>query len=93
MKNSHRIVLLVASLLLACNYSWSQTAADMKMGEILNSGDLFKIREEYPALKDSVSIGMLNLIAEMQTGTGFNCLESAATAMDSHMIWFLTPET
>lgn len=83
MKNSQRIVLLVASLLLACNYSWSQTAADMKMGEILNSGDLFKIREEYPALKDSVSIGMLNLIAEMQTGTGFNCLESAATAMDS----------
>ena len=83
MKTLHKISLLLISVLLTCNYSWSQTAADIKMGEILNSGDLFKLREEYPALKDSVSIGMLNLVAETQLGVGFNRLENAAIAMDS----------
>ena len=79
----HKISLLLIPALLTCNYSWSQTASDIKMGEILNSGDLFKLREEYPALKDSVSIGMLNLVAETQLGVGFNRLENAAIAMDS----------
>ena len=79
----HKISLLLIPALLTCNYSWSQTASDIKMGEILNSGDLFKLREEYPALKDSVSIRMLNLVAETQLGVGFNRLENAAIAMDS----------
>ena len=83
MTTLHKISLLLISALLTCNYSWSQTASDIKMGEILNSGDLFKLREEYPALKDSVSIRMLNLIAKAQLGVGFNRLESAAMAMDS----------
>ena len=62
---------------------YSQTLADVKMGEILNNGDLFQIREQYPILKDSVSIEMLNLVSEAQLGIGFNQLERADVALDS----------
>ena len=62
---------------------YSQTQADVKMGEILNNGDLFQIREQYPILKDSVSIEMLNLVSEAQLGIGFNQLERAGVALDS----------
>ncbi len=37
------------------NAVYSQTQADVKMGEILNGGDLFQLRKEYPNLKGSVS--------------------------------------
>lgn len=47
----------------------------MKMGEILNGGDLFQLRKEYPNLKGSVSVKMLNLVADAQLGIGFNKLE------------------
>jgi len=38
-------------LLLGYNWAYSQTQADVRMGEILNSGDLFLLKEEYPNLK------------------------------------------
>lgn len=53
----------------------------MKMGEILNGGDLFQLRKEYPNLKGSVSVKMLNLVADTQLGIGFNKLENAAVAL------------
>lgn len=53
------------------------------MGEILNGGDLFQLRKEYPNLKGSVSVKMLNLVADAQLGIGFNKLENAAVALDS----------
>ena len=62
---------------------YSQTLADVKMGEILNSGDLFQIRGQYPILKDSLSMEMLNLVSEAQLGIGFNKLERAGSALDS----------
>ena len=83
MKTICRLSILLISLLSGCNYVCSQTTADIKMGEILNGGDLFQLRTQYPLLKDSVSIEMLNLVAEAQLGIGFNRLESAATALDS----------
>ncbi len=52
------------------------------MGEILNSGDLFLLKEEYPNLKDSVSVKMLDFMVEAQLGIGFNKLENAAVALD-----------
>jgi len=52
------------------------------MGEILNSGDLFLLKEEYPNLKDSVSGKMLDFMVEAQLGIGFNKLENAAVALD-----------
>lgn len=61
----------------------TQTAADVKMGEILNGGDLFELREQYPILQDSISIEMLRLVAEAQLGIGFNRIEQAGEALDS----------
>ena len=70
-------------ILLGYTSVYSQTQADVKMGEILNNGDLFQIKEQYPILKDSVSIEMLNLVSEAQLGIGFNQLERAGVALDS----------
>ena len=49
-----------------------QTPADAELGAVLNAGDLWLLRERYPVLKDSVSMEMLQLIAEAQLGVGFN---------------------
>lgn len=75
--------MLVVVILFGHNYSYSQNQTDAKMGEILNSGDLFRLKEEYPPLKGSISVKMLNLIAEAQLGIGFNQLENAAISLDS----------
>ena len=61
----------------------AQTPADVRLGELLNSGELFQLRDEYPRLKDSVSIRMLDLLARSQLGVGFNRPEEAAPALDS----------
>ena len=78
-----RVSFLLIVILLGYTSVYSQTRADVKMGEILNNGDLFQIREQYPILKDSVSIEMLNLVSEAQLGIGFNQLERADVALDS----------
>ena len=74
---------LLIAILFGYTSVYSQTLADVKMGEVLNNGDLFQIREQYPILKDSVSIEMLNLVSEAQLGIGFNQLERAGVALDS----------
>lgn len=86
MKTANRLLCLLSAFLLGYNSAYSQTQADVKMGEILNSGDLFLLRTEYPKLKDSVSVKMLNLIADVQLGMGFNKLENAAVALDSLLL-------
>ena len=78
-----RMSFLLIAILFGYTSVYSQTLADVKMGEILNNGDLFQIREQYPILKDSVSIEMLNLVSEAQLGIGFNQLEKASVALDS----------
>lgn len=83
MKIIYRLSLVIIAILFGYNYTYSQTQADTKMGKILSGGDLFQLRSQYPLLKDSVSIEMLNLVAEVQLGIGFNRLKSAAEALDS----------
>ena len=83
MKIINRLLFLFITFLLGYNSAYSQTLTDVKMGEILNNGDLFQIKEQYPILKDSVSIEMLNLVSEAQLGIGFNQLERAGIALDS----------
>lgn len=78
-----RMSVLLIAILLGYISVYSQTQTDVKMGEILNNGDLFQIKEQYPILKDSVSIEMLNLVSEAQLGIGFNQLERAGVALDS----------
>ena len=81
-----RLSFLLITLLLGYSSVYSQTQADVKMGEILNSGDLFQLRKEYPNLRDSVSVKMLNLITDAQLGIGFNKLENAAVALDNLLL-------
>lgn len=83
MKFLLRLTFLFAVLLPGYSPVYSQTQADWELAEILNGGDLFQIRERYPVLKDSVSMEMLNLVAEAQLGVGFNCPERAEAALDS----------
>ena len=66
MKIINRLSFLLITFLLGYSSVYSQTQADVKMGEILNSGELFQLINEYPKLRDSVSIKMLNLIADIQ---------------------------
>lgn len=87
MKIANRLSFILIAILFGYNSVYSQTQADVKMGEILNSGDLFQLRNEYPKLRDSVSIKMLNLIADTQLGIGFNKLDNAAIALDSLLLY------
>ena len=87
MKNINRLLCLLSAFLMGYNSAYSQTLADVKLAEMLNSGDLFQLRTEYPELKDSVSVKMLNLIADVQLGIGFNKLENAAAAIDSLLLY------
>lgn len=83
MRTATRLLFLLIAFMLGYNPAYSQTQADVRLGEILNSGDLFLLKNEYPDLKDSVSVKMLDFIAEAQLGIGFNKLENAAVALDS----------
>ena len=78
---------LLLLVTLACGlHAPAQTRADQRLGELLNGGDLFRLREEYPRLKDSLSIDMLDLLARSQLGVGFNRPEEAAPALDSLLL-------
>lgn len=86
MKITNRLAVILITFLFGYNSVYSQTQADVKMGKILNSGDLFQLRKEYPNLKDSVSVKMLHFVADAQLGIGFNKLENAAIALDSLLL-------
>ena len=86
MRIINRLSFLLIIFLFGYSSVYSQTQADVKMGEILNSGDLFQLRKGYPNLKDSVSVKMLNFIADALLGIGFNRLESAAVPLDSLLL-------
>lgn len=83
MKIINKLLFSLTFFLLGYGSVSSQTQTDIKMGEILNSGDLFQLKEQYPILKDSISIEMLKLVSEAQLGIGFNQLERAEVALDS----------
>ena len=80
-----RVLLLLVTLVCGL-HAPAQTRADQRLGELLNGGDLFRLREEYPRLKDSLSIDMLDLLARSQLGVGFNRPEEAAPALDSLLL-------
>ena len=86
MRIINRLSFLLIIFLFGYSSVYSQTQADVKMGEVLNSGDLFQLRKEYPNLKDSVSVKMLNFMADALLGIGFNRLENAAVSLDSLLL-------
>lgn len=86
MRIINKLSTLLVALSLGYGSAYPQTQADVKMGELLNGGDLFRLRKGYPDLKDSVSVKMLGFIADAQLGIGFNKLEDAAVALDSLLL-------
>ncbi|WP_300705289.1 aspartyl protease family protein [uncultured Alistipes sp.] len=82
MAHKHLKSLLLSLLILCSTSAFSQTQADIELGTLVNNGDLFQLKAQYPALKDSVSFDMLRLIAEAQLGIGFNRLEEADKALE-----------
>lgn len=57
--------------------------ADMRVGELLNTGDWFTLEQEYPSLKDSVQTPMLRLMSEALLGYYFNRYDETAACVDS----------
>lgn len=82
MRTVTKLLFLLIAFMLGYNPAYSQTQADVRLGEILNSGDLFLLKNEYPDLKDSVSVKMLDFMVEAQFGIDFNRLENAAVVLD-----------
>ena len=82
MRTVTRLLFLLIAFMIGYNPAYSQTQADVRLGEILNSGDLFILKNEYPNLKDSVSVKMLDFMVEAQFGIDFNRLENAAVVLD-----------
>lgn len=75
-------------LLLSTGYGLpAQTRADLTLAETLNTEDLFTLRERYPALKDSVSIDMLDLLARAVLAVGFNRPAEAAPLLDTLLLF------
>lgn len=75
------LLCLLAMLFGGTGRAAGHTPADAELAAVLNTGDLWLLRERYPVLKDSVSVEMLRLIAEAQLGVGFNRLEEADVAL------------
>lgn len=83
-----KIVLFFAIILMVFVPLRAQTRADNKLAEILTTGDLFFLKEQYPRLSDSVSVSMLHLLSHAQLGIGFNRLEDASSALDSLLRYY-----
>lgn len=50
MRTVTKLLFLLIAFMLGYNPAYSQTQADVRLGEILNSGDLFLLKNEYPDL-------------------------------------------
>lgn len=83
-----KTVLFFAIILMVFVPLRAQTRADNKLAEILNTGDLFFLKEQYPRLSDSVSVSMLHLLSRARLGIGFNRLEDASSALDSLLRYY-----
>ena len=95
-RKTTKLIILTIAALAACINANAQTHADARIAELVGNGDMLQLHEEYPKLKDSTSMEMLNLLAESQLGISFNRLEDAATALDSLLQFHqeaLGPET
>lgn len=74
---------LLCLLMLAMTTGAKAQTADMRIGELLNSGDWFALEVEYPALRDSVQTPMLRLMSEALLGHYFNRPDETVACTDS----------
>lgn len=64
-------ILVTAALALSTLCSQAQNA-DARVGELINRADWFALDEELPALKDSMQVDFLRLLAETMVANNFN---------------------
>lgn len=77
----HMKTLLLAVAVLVGGGVCAQTDADMKMAEALNGGDMYLLRERYSELKGSLSMDVLDLLAQSLVASAFNDPDTAVRAM------------
>ena len=73
-------ILTCIALLLMGNVN-AQSAADLELAEMLNSGDMLRLNDRYPQIKDSLQVPMLARLAEANLYVNFNQLDKAEAAM------------
>ena len=73
-------ILTCIALLLMGNVN-AQSAADLELAEMLNSGDMLRLNARYPQIKDSLQVPMLAPLAEANLYVSFNQLDKAEAAM------------
>ena len=80
-KNLFRAIVCVA--LFAIVMGVKAQKADTRLGQLLNGGDWFALKSEYPILKDSVRTPMLRFMSEAMLGYYFNRPDQAVASVDS----------
>lgn len=78
MKKIISLALLCLSLLTA-----RAQVADFLISDMLNKSDWFALEREYPALKDSVQMPFLRVMAEALLAVNFNRDDEAVSAIDT----------
>ena len=66
-----RILTVISVLLLSSSFIFAQEA-DMKVGELLNTGNWFELERIYPAVAADVQTPMLKQMAEVMLASNFN---------------------
>lgn len=57
-------------------------SADERIGELLNTNDIFELDKEYPKLQNDIQVPMLNALTEAVLSTSFNQQSKAVSAID-----------
>lgn len=74
---------LLCTLMLCVAMGAMAQKSDMRVDELLNSGDWFALEKEFPAIKDSVQTPMLRLMSEALLGYYFNRPDKTIECVDS----------
>lgn len=57
--------------------------ADLRIGELINQGDWFRLEEEYPKVSDKIQSVAVKALSEVMIGTYFNKPEETISLIDS----------
>lgn len=76
-----RTFILTCIVLLFIGNANAQSAADLELAEMLNSGDMLRLNDRYPQIKDSLQVPMLARLAEANLYVNFNQPDKAEAAM------------
>lgn len=66
-----RILTIITALLITSSAAFTQNA-DMRVGDLINTGNWFELERLYPDVKDDVQTPMLKQMAEVMLASNFN---------------------